>query len=64
MKMLYEILNNGAFVVTKSEKTNELVLGFYHDVFYQGDTMRIFEPLGPIKNFSIPGTSIAGEMPI
>lgn len=54
MKMLYEILNNGAFVVTKSEKGNELLLGFYHDVYDRGDTMRIFEPLGPIENFSIP----------
>lgn len=53
MKTTYEILNDGAFVVTKTE-TGELVLGFYHDVFYHGDTERIFEPLGPIEIFSIP----------
>jgi len=53
MKKMYEILNNNAFVVTRDEK-NELMLGFYHDVFDKtGDTMRIFEPIAPVKIFSM-----------
>ena len=52
MKMMYEILNDGAFVVTRNEK-NELILGFYHDVFdVNGDTMRVFEPIAPVDTFS------------
>lgn len=52
MKTLFEILNDGAFVVTRDEK-NELMLGFYHDVFdVNGDTTRLFEPIAPINIFS------------
>lgn len=48
MKMLFENLNDGAFVVTRDEN-NELKAGFYHDVFdVNGDTMRIFEPIAPV----------------
>lgn len=50
MKITYEILNDGAFVVTKID--NELLFGFYHDV-YNGDSKeRIFEPLAPVNVFS------------
>jgi len=49
----YEILNNNAFVVTRNEN-NELLLGFYHDVFdVKGDTMRIFEPIAPVEAFTV-----------
>lgn len=48
MAMLFENLNDGAFVVTRDEN-NELKAGFYHDVFdVNGDTMRIFEPIAPV----------------
>lgn len=48
MAMLFENLNDGAFVVTR-DKNNELKAGFYHDVFdVNGDTMRIFEPIAPV----------------
>lgn len=53
MKMMYEVLNDGAFVVTRNEN-NVLQLGFYHDVFdVDGNTERIFEPIAPINIFSI-----------
>lgn len=52
MKTLFENLNDGAFVVTRDKK-NELMLGFYHDVFDKtGDIMRIFEPIAPVNIFS------------
>lgn len=48
MAMLFENLNDGAFVVTRDEN-NELKAGFYHDIFdVNGDTMRIFEPIAPV----------------
>lgn len=48
MAMLFENLNDGAFVVTRDEN-NELKAGFYHDVFnVNGDTMRIFESIAPV----------------
>lgn len=50
--MLFENLNDGAFVVTRDEN-NELKVGFYHDVFdVCGDTMRIFEPIAPVDILS------------
>lgn len=53
MKKTYEILNNNAFVVTRDEK-NELMLGFYHDVFNaHGDVERIFEPIAPVEIFTV-----------
>lgn len=51
MKKTYEILNNGAFVVTKDEK-GQLILGFYHDVYSNDTTERIFESLAPVDFFS------------
>lgn len=51
MKTLFEILNDGAFVVTRDEK-NELMLGFYHDVFLNNEIMRVFEPIAPLDIFS------------
>ena len=51
MKNTYEILNNGAFVVTK-DKCGQLVMGFYHDVFNADKIERIFEPIAPIDIFS------------
>lgn len=52
MKTTYEILNNGAFVVTKDEK-GELQLGFYHEFLSMGTIERIFEPIAPVDYFSI-----------
>lgn len=52
MKMLFENLNDGAFVVTRDEN-NELKAGFYHDVFdVNGDTMRVFESIAPVDVLS------------
>ena len=51
MKKTYEILNNGAFVVTKNEQ-GELLLGYYHDVFSQDTIERLFEPIAPIGFFT------------
>lgn len=52
MKMTNEVLNDGAFVVTRDEN-NILQLGFYHDVFnIDGSIERIFEPIGPVNIFS------------
>lgn len=51
MKQTYEILNDGAFVVTKNEK-GELLLGFYHDVLSLDTIERVFEPIAPIDYFS------------
>ena len=51
MKATYEILNDGAFVVTKDEK-GDLMLGFYHDVYSNGTIERIFESIAPIDYFS------------
>ena len=52
MKMLFENLNDGAFVVTRDEN-NELKAGFYHDVFdVNGDTMRVFESIAPVDILS------------
>lgn len=51
MKATYEILNDGAFVVTKDEK-GELMLGFYHDVYSNNTIERIFESIAPIDYFS------------
>ena len=45
-----EILNNGAFVATIID--NELVFGYYHDVYEQNDICRIFEPIAPIDKIS------------
>ena len=45
-----EILNNGAFVVTIVN--NELVFGYYHDVYKQNNICRIFEPIAPINKIS------------
>lgn len=52
MKTTYEILNDGAFVVTKDEK-GELMLGFYHEALFMGTIERIFEPIAPVDYFSI-----------
>lgn len=51
MKTTYEILNEGAFVVTKNEK-GELMLGFYHSVLSIDTIERIFEPIAPVNYFS------------
>ena len=46
------MLNDNAFVITRDEK-NKLMFGFYHDVFdVNGDTTRIFEPIGYFNNFT------------
>ena len=46
--MLYEMINNNAFVVTRVD--NELMVGYYHDVYNSyGETERIFEPLCPLS---------------
>ena len=45
----YEILNDGAFVVTKDKEEGLLSFGYYHNV-YNGDTEeRIFEPIAPVN---------------
>lgn len=51
MKATYEILNDGAFVVTKDEK-GQLMLDFYHDVYSNDIIERIFESIAPIDYFS------------
>ncbi len=51
MKTTFEILNDGAFVVTKID--NELLVGFYHDVYNGDTTERIFEPIRPLENCTI-----------
>ena len=49
-----EKLHDGAFVVTKSDDSNKLYAGFYHDVFDSfGNTSRIFEPIAPLDVLSI-----------
>jgi len=52
MKKTYEILNDGAFVVTKNEQ-GTLTLGYYHDVFSQGVIERVFESIAPVDIFTI-----------
>lgn len=53
MKTLFENLNDGAFVATRDEN-GELLIGFYHDVFYKGsdETLRMFEPIAPFDIFT------------
>ena len=43
----YEILNDGAFVVTK-DTDNRILVGYYHDVYNNGSCERIFEPIAPL----------------
>ena len=46
----FEILNDGAFVVTKVD--GFLQVGYYHNVFNSGSEERIFEPIGPFEVFN------------